>query len=1776
MRRLWFAVLALLPMYASSAVREITRAPDVGNLDLEESIAWYAGEEVVYAVTAKRGDDAVAIPTNASVVWTVFDGTNTCYVQQTGTVVNAASGEISFALSAVNAALPAGEYESYVAAYAGTNTLLGILDKTTAKVTWLPGVESSETPAQTNWEAVVYAVISALYGQPDLNVRLIDRSPDVDNFSHTDSIQWYAGESILYRVSPKRGDTAVAVPFGSAVVWTVMENATTCWVQATGTVKDVFSGQAEFFLEPARSALPEGATYDSYVAAYAGTNLVGILDRTFAEVKWRPGTEVEPAAAATNWLEIVQALIPSVYGDLDDELNAHYADPNAHGVTAAALGAATTQQLAAAVAPMASTSYVAAAIGAIQIPSTNNLASTNWVASAFADRITQAQLSAAIAPLVTSNWVANAIAALGIPSTNGLASTSYVANAIAAIDFPAISGYATTQQLAAAVAAASNAIPSTNGLASTQYVAGAMAAISHPTNGFATTQYVANAVANIDIPSITGFATTGYVGQLVAAASNAIPSTNGLASTSYVAGAVAAITHPTNGLATTQYVANAAAAVAAMIPPTNTLASTTYVASAVAAWTNANTNYVRKYETKKYIGPYEFTAWDFRSTNSATIMGMTSQFEDMPGAPSRGFTYPQILKTTLNGPAYVDYDFDLRVDGMELAKSSGNSLIGYMIYDGYIQTGVVTNTASVSSGLLSFDTTNSYLRFLNSTPLVASELYFAATNPAGKIDDMLDVLVNGQRDQTIKPPCDGQPHRYVLNTYAPTNATVELRFSPGPPNPPSNSAPMIIVGSTMEWDKGLFLRGLQNPDYYGNELEFHGQVLLVDDPEEQNAVANLHFVDSAKTEAVNSAKSEIWSRSSATSLNEFPLYFGNRFSMAENGEALTIYYGLTPVMEISGGGVVVPKITSLSMSANTQIVTIVATALTNELYEVNWATNAADDGWHRIGTNAITQTAGDEKAVQLVFTNPAPAEPSALYGIAMVTANSGEAKIRSLGRATTGAGDLPLATESYVDAAVSNAILPEMLGYATTQLVAETVAPLATTSFVANAISLLGETIPSTNNLVSTQRLAAAIAAVSNAIPSTNVFASTSYVAGAVAAIGSAIPSTNALASTTYVANAVSALGATIPSTNSLVSTQRLAAAIASVSNSIPTTNGLASTSYVANAVALIQHPTNNLASTTYVVNAVSALGATIPSTNSLVSTQLLNAAIASLSNAMPSTNSMATTSWVVEAMADMASTSLLVEAISNLVPYNSDGSVTATDFLSVAGDTTNYFAKYIILGGATNAATAAGIIDLSNYELTNSVDAFARSLASMSYTTASNAIAASAQASSLSVWASNNFANYWAITSDVPLTTVWKKTDEVTNAVDDIARSYAFLAYENSTNANAVSSAALALIQGIEKTSGTLTNIVVNSVTGEVADGVASVTIPVGSTITNIGFGLTGDGGETPLAIASVVVTNDRGTVSFGTLGATDVNVGDDLTVHDDVVIYGDLAVMGVASNVTWEYYTVNQDYRTNIYTGTNYYTNDTVIYTSNNVYLYTNIIQTTYTTQYVDKVSVIGGNIDYSEAGSILMPYSTWTNGQPLVASGTWDFSGATMIGALTNETYLGTITGATVAEGALAVATNAGVLAFTIPAAGAGAPMNLIAGSNVTIGVDSTNYTINSYATGGGVGGTATVGVEGAAQKYAYATNIALVASTNPMPQMIEAITGWMTITPPNKADTNAFATIWLIVPSIGTNTVMIATNTPPVLGYVPALSTNAESELLFRSMGASSNWYVRRLR
>jgi hypothetical protein len=127
----------------------------------------------------------------------------------------------------------------------------------------------------------------------------------------------------------------------------------------------------------------------------------------------------------------------------------------------------------------------------------------------------------------------------------------------------------------------------------------------------------------------------------------------------------------------------------------------------------------------------------------------------------------------------------------------------------------------------------------------------------------------------------------------------------------------------------------------------------------------------------------------------------------------------------------------------------------------------------------------------------------------------------------------------------------------------------------------------------------------------------------------------------------------------------------------------------------------------------------------------------------------------------------------------------------------------------------------------------------------------------------------------------------------------------------------------------------------------------------------------------------------------------------------------------------------------------------------------------------------------------------------------------------------------------------------------------------GTDNDTLYWGNAPEGGGTG-TASVGVEGDVLTYAFSTNIALLASTNLWPQRILEVTNDFTLQVPTMADTNAAGIIWLTVPSISTHTATIPTSSPAILGYVPSLSTNAESELLFRWTPQATGWRVRRLR
>jgi hypothetical protein len=159
---------------------------------------------------------------------------------------------------------------------------------------------------------------------------------------------------------------------------------------------------------------------------------------------------------------------------------------------------------------------------------------------------------------------------------------------------------------------------------------------------------------------------------------------------------------------------------------------------------------------------------------------------------------------------------------------------------------------------------------------------------------------------------------------------------------------------------------------------------------------------------------------------------------------------------------------------------------------------------------------------------------------------------------------------------------------------------------------------------------------------------------------------------------------------------------------------------------------------------------------------------------------------------------------------------------------------------------------------------------------------------------------------------------------------------------------------------------------------------------ITNISTGLTGNGSDDPLRINSTVVTNNQADVKFGEVGATLINVGD-VIVNDDVLINGDLAVVGTSSNIQWTYV----DIRTQVLGGTTTSYVDKTIYSTQVAYktIITNIVETYYSTNIVSHVSTVGGNIDYGQAGSVVLPHLTDGAESNLVGSGTWVLTNATV---------------------------------------------------------------------------------------------------------------------------------------------------------------------------------------
>lgn len=159
--------------------------------------------------------------------------------------------------------------------------------------------------------AALLLVLSASAG--DLAVRVIDRSPDVRNLDTTDTLKWYADESIDYTVRPRRGKEAVSIPGDAVATWIIADPATgTNYLSAVAASQT--SNSVTFHLPLGGAALPEGVDeWVSYVSLLQGTNFLGVIDRTRAECLWSPYTSAAALVPTNPLPELLRQFATTSY-----------------------------------------------------------------------------------------------------------------------------------------------------------------------------------------------------------------------------------------------------------------------------------------------------------------------------------------------------------------------------------------------------------------------------------------------------------------------------------------------------------------------------------------------------------------------------------------------------------------------------------------------------------------------------------------------------------------------------------------------------------------------------------------------------------------------------------------------------------------------------------------------------------------------------------------------------------------------------------------------------------------------------------------------------------------------------------------------------------------------------------------------------------------------------------------------------------------------------------------------------------------------------------------------------------------------------------------------------------------------------------------------------------------------------------------------------------------------------------------------------------------------
>lgn len=163
MRRTATLLMALCMALAAAAQaafhgREIRRRPDMGNVDMVDTVSWYANESVRLSIEPVHRGARLPIPDDATALWIVADEGGTNWIVRWASAVTPTN--VLFELAAGEGALPAGhDYSGFVDLMRGTN-VLGVIDRfEVACITSAYGT-SAITPAAGTWEGLAGAVAS--------------------------------------------------------------------------------------------------------------------------------------------------------------------------------------------------------------------------------------------------------------------------------------------------------------------------------------------------------------------------------------------------------------------------------------------------------------------------------------------------------------------------------------------------------------------------------------------------------------------------------------------------------------------------------------------------------------------------------------------------------------------------------------------------------------------------------------------------------------------------------------------------------------------------------------------------------------------------------------------------------------------------------------------------------------------------------------------------------------------------------------------------------------------------------------------------------------------------------------------------------------------------------------------------------------------------------------------------------------------------------------------------------------------------------------------------------------------------------------------------------------------------------------------------------------------------------------------------------------------------------------------------------------------------------